>query len=131
MGTGAHRRVSGAGLGLGQWIFRMSRGPLGMPIQDRIQRTYEEKLMAIWGADVEQLRTLGTKLQAGASEIEQQRSNLTRLLDSTTWEGPDAKVFRSEWSGTHTSALNQVIQALKDAGQKATKNANEQDQASR
>ena len=76
--------------------------------------------MAIWGADVEQLRTLGTKLQAGASEIEQQRSNLTRLLDSTVWEGPDAKHFRSEWSGTHTSALNQVIQALKDAGQKAT-----------
>ncbi|WP_441872011.1 WXG100 family type VII secretion target, partial [Pseudarthrobacter sp. TAF60_1] len=92
---------------------------------------YEEKLMAIWGADVEQLRTLGTKLQAGASEIEQQRSNLTRLLDSTVWEGPDAKTFRSEWSGTHTSALNQVIQALKDAGQKATRNANEQDQASR
>ncbi|MGK3956614.1 hypothetical protein ACLKOZ_10515 [Arthrobacter sp. R4] len=53
------------------------------------------------------------------------------MLDSTTWEGPDAQNFRSEWSGNHTSALNQVIQALKDAGQKATKNANEQDQASR
>ena len=87
--------------------------------------------MAIWGADVEQLRTLGTKLQAGASTIEQERSNLTRLLDSTVWKGPDANAFRSEWSGTHTSALNQVIQALRDAGHKATKNANEQDQASR
>ena len=87
--------------------------------------------MAIWGADVEQLRTLGTKLQSGASEIEQQRTNLTRVLESTTWEGPDAQNFRSEWSGSHTSALNQVIQALKEAGQKATKNANEQDQASR
>ena len=87
--------------------------------------------MAIWGADVEQLRTLGTKLQNGADQIEQQRTNLGRLLDSTTWEGPDAKHFRSEWQGTHTSALNQVIQALKDAGTKATKNANEQDQASR
>jgi Proteins of 100 residues with WXG len=93
--------------------------------------TYEEKLMAIWGADVEQLRTLGTKLQAGASTIEQERSNLTRLLDSTVWKGPDADHFRGEWSGAHTSALNQVIQALKDAGQKATRNANEQDQASR
>ncbi len=87
--------------------------------------------MAIWGADVEQLRTLGTKLQSGASEIEQQRTNLTRVLESTTWEGPDAQNFRSEWSGNHTSALNQVIQALKEAGQKATRNANEQDQASR
>jgi uncharacterized protein YukE len=96
----------------------------------RIQND-EENQMAIWGADVEQLRNLGTKLQAGAAEIEQQRTNLSRVLDSTTWEGPDAKHFRSEWSGTHTSALNQVVQALKDAGRKATQNANEQDQASR
>ncbi|WP_426939972.1 WXG100 family type VII secretion target [Pseudarthrobacter sp. S6] len=78
-----------------------------------------------------QLRTLGSRLQAGAGEIEQQRSNLSRVLDSINWEGPDATHFRGEWSGTHTAALNQVIQALKDAGQKATKNANEQDQASR
>jgi hypothetical protein len=94
-------------------------------------KTTRRNLMAIWGADVEQLRTLGSKLQAGAGEIEQQRSNLSRVLDSTNWEGPDATHFRGEWSGTHTAALNQVIQALKDAGQKATKNANEQDQASR
>ncbi len=47
------------------------------------------------------------------------------MLDSTNWEGPDATHFRGEWSGTHTAALNQVIQALKDAGQKVTKNANE------
>ena len=87
--------------------------------------------MAIWGADVEQLRTLGNKLKAGASEIEQQRTNLGRVLESTNWEGPDAQHFRSEWNGAHTSALNQVIQALKDAGTKATQNANEQDQASR
>ena len=87
--------------------------------------------MAIWGADVEQLRNLGTKLQSGAGEIEQQRNNLNRVLDGTRWEGPDAQAFRDEWTGTHTSALNQVIQALKDAGQKATKNANEQDQTSR
>ncbi|MCO4237373.1 hypothetical protein NG702_08040 [Pseudarthrobacter sp. MDT3-28] len=63
--------------------------------------------------------------------MEQQRSNLTRVLDSTNWKGPDADHFRGEWSGTHTAALNQVIQALKDASKKATKNASEQDQASR
>ncbi|MET3141504.1 UNVERIFIED_ORG: hypothetical protein ABIB13_001206 [Arthrobacter sp. UYEF2] len=42
-----------------------------------------------------QLRTLGSKLQAGASEMEQQRSNLSRVLDSTNWEGPDANHFRA------------------------------------
>ena len=87
--------------------------------------------MPIWGADIEQLRNLGSKLQSGAGEIEQQRTNLSRVLDSTNWVGPDAQAFRDEWTGTHTAALNQVVQALKDAGQKATKNANEQDQTSR
>ena len=87
--------------------------------------------MAIWGADVEQLRTLGSKLQAGAGEIEQQRSEPHPRAGQHQLEGPDADHFRGEWSGTHTAALNQVIQALKDAGQKATKNASEQDQASR
>ena len=83
------------------------------------------------GLGAGQRRTPWSQLQAGAGEIEQQRSNLSRVLDSINWEGPDATHFRGEWSGTHTAALNQVIQALKDAGQKATKNANEQDQASR
>ena len=36
--------------------------------------------MAIWGADVQQLRDLGNKLQQGASEIETQKSNLNKVL---------------------------------------------------
>ncbi len=91
----------------------------------------KEKLMAIWGADVEQLRTLGTKLKAGASEIEQQKNNLNKVLNSTDWKGPDADAFRSEWTGQHMTQLSKVAEALKEAGTKATKNANEQDQASR
>ena len=136
MGSGAWAAVPidgfpGAGIGLRQWIFRMSRGPLGMPTGSD-PMTYEEKLMAIWGADVEQLRTLGTKLQAGSSEIEQQRSNLTSLLDSTVWEGPDAEKFRSEWNGQHVSRPGtRSSQALQDAGQKATTNASEQERLPR
>lgn len=115
---------------MGQWIFRMSRGPLGMPTWIG-SVTIEEKLMAIWGADVEQLRTLGTKLTHGASEIEQQKNNLNKILNATVWKGPDADAFRSDWSGTHMTQLTKVAEALKEAGTKATKNANEQDQASR
>jgi hypothetical protein len=108
----------------------MSRGPLGMPtwIGSKKRR---RNLMAIWGADVAQLKNLGSKLQAGSSEIENQKSMLTKALDSTQWMGPDAEKFRSEWSGQHVASLTKVAQALQEAGQKATKNADEQDHASR
>jgi hypothetical protein len=108
----------------------MSRGPLGMPtwIGSKIRR---RTLMAIWGADVQQLRDLGNKLQQGASEIETQKSNLNKVLHSTDWKGPDADKFRSEWDGNHMTQLSKVAEALKEAGQKAGRNADEQDNASR
>jgi hypothetical protein len=86
--------------------------------------------MAIWGADVEQLRQLGSKLQAGASEIETQKSNLTKVLSATDWKGPDADKFRQEWSGQHTTMLTKVAEALKEAGGQAKRNAEQQSQAS-
>ena len=49
--------------------------------------------MAIWGADIAQLKTLGTKLQAGASEIDKQKSMLTKILEGTDWKGPDAERY--------------------------------------
>ena len=86
--------------------------------------------MAVWGADVEQLKTLGNKLQNGANEIEQQRNTLNNLLNSTEWTGPDAEAFKQQWSSDHTVQLNRVAEALKDAGQKATRNAPQQADAS-
>jgi hypothetical protein len=86
--------------------------------------------MAVWGADVEQLKTLSTKLQGGANEIEQQKNNLNNLLNTTEWTGPDADIFRQQWSGEHMSQLTRVAEALKEAGQKAARNAQEQSDAS-
>jgi hypothetical protein len=96
----------------------------------RIHYSYKEKLMAIWGADVEQLRTLGNKLDHGATEIESQRNKLSTALDSTDWRGPDADKFKDQWRGEHTSLLNKVADALREAGQKAKRNADEQSTAS-
>ena len=86
--------------------------------------------MAIWGADVEQLRQLGSKLQAGASEIETQKSTLTKLLHGTDWKGPDADKFKGEWDGQHSTLLTKVAEALKEAGSQAKRNAEQQSQAS-
>ena len=86
--------------------------------------------MAIWGADVEQLRQLGSRLQTGASEIEAQKNTLTKVLAGTDWKGPDADEFRREWSGTHTAMLTKVAEALKEAGNQAKRNAEQQFQTS-
>ncbi|QDY89757.1 hypothetical protein E7Y32_05630 [Arthrobacter sp. UKPF54-2] len=86
--------------------------------------------MAIWGADVAQLKTLGSKLQAGSQEIANQKSLLTKVLAGTDWKGPDAEKFRNEWNGEHTAALTRVSQALQQAGQQATRNAADQESAS-
>jgi hypothetical protein len=87
--------------------------------------------MAIWGADIAQLKNLGTKLQAGSNEIEKQKSLLTKVLEGTDWKGPDAEKFRSEWHGQHAAALAKVAQALDEAGKQATRNASQQEEASR
>ena len=86
--------------------------------------------MAVWGADVDQLKTLGTKLTTGADAIEAQKNELTSRLDTVQWTGPDAQKFRDEWSGTHMVSLNKVVEALRTAGTRATRNAEEQTTAS-
>ncbi|GAA1270750.1 hypothetical protein [Arthrobacter pascens] len=87
--------------------------------------------MAMWGADIAQLKDLGTKLQAGSAEIEKQKNMLARALQSTDWKGPDADKFRSEWEGQHANALAKVAQALEEAGKHASRNATQQEEASR
>lgn len=86
--------------------------------------------MAIWGADVNELRALSKKLTAGAQEIEQQAQLLTKSLAATNWQGPDADNFRNEWNGQHVSSLKKVAAAVEAAGQRASQNAQQQAEAS-
>ena len=86
--------------------------------------------MAMWGADVTQLKALGSKLLAGSQEIDNQRSLLTKALASTDWMGPDATKFRNEWNGEHAANLTRAAQALQQASQQASRNAADQESAS-
>lgn len=86
--------------------------------------------MAVWGLDVQQVRQLSTQLNQKAEEIQSALNTLTTTLGNTQWEGPDATAFRNDWSGSHTAALRQVIQALRDASTKAAQNASAQEQTS-
>lgn len=82
------------------------------------------------GMDVQAVRTLGTQLNAKAGEIRSIAQQLTGQLESTPWVGPDREQFYGDWTGQHMTALNQVCQALEGASQRATMNANQQEQTS-
>jgi len=86
--------------------------------------------MAVWGLDVEQVRSLSKQLNTQSQQVQQILTTLTTALQSVQWTGPDAENFRSEWSGQHTAALKAVIAALEDASQKASKNASDQESTS-
>ncbi|MEZ3161454.1 WXG100 family type VII secretion target [Microbacterium sp. BWT-B31] len=86
--------------------------------------------MAVWGLDVQQVRELSSQLNQKAGEIQQILTQLSSKLSSTQWNGPDAERFRNEWSGQHTASLKNVINALHDAAQKASKNASAQESTS-
>lgn len=82
------------------------------------------------GMDVGEVRQLSNQLRSSAEEIQQIINKITHQLGSTQWVGADASRFRDEWSGTHTSQLNAVKNALEQASQQAQSNADQQEQAS-
>ena len=86
--------------------------------------------MAMWGLNVEQVKSLATQMDTKAGDIDNILSALTSQLESTEWEGPDSTKFRSDWNGQYTNALRQISQALKDTANRARQNAAEQEQAS-
>ena len=86
--------------------------------------------MAVWGLDVQQVRTLSSQLQQKASDIEGILSQLTTTLNNTQWTGPDAEAFRNGWAGEHTASLKRVVTALTDASSAASRNATAQEQTS-
>ncbi|WP_072804067.1 WXG100 family type VII secretion target [Rhodococcoides yunnanense] len=86
--------------------------------------------MAFWGQDIEQVQQLSRELNNKANEIQGVLTRLTSQLNGVQWKGPDADRFRSEWQGTHTAQLKAVVNALQQASQTASRNAQQQQQTS-
>ena len=87
--------------------------------------------MAMLGADVEALRNLGTRLNNGSTEIQNQKNQLNNALRGVEWNGQDANQFRNQWETEHLPALDRVARALEEAGKQASRNAQQQEEASR
>ena len=84
----------------------------------------------IWGMDVEEVKQLAQTLGQKAGEIDQIISTIGSKVESTTWKGPDSEKFRTDWQGTLSANLKKVADSLRETQQRATQNAQQQEQAS-
>ncbi|CAD5992894.1 WXG100 family type VII secretion target [Agreia sp. COWG] len=87
--------------------------------------------MAVYGADVAQLRALAKQFRRASEELLNSTSTVTTAVNSTAaWRGPDAGQFRSSWNTEQTSKISSAVRALDQASEALVRNAQEQETAS-
>jgi uncharacterized protein YukE len=72
--------------------------------------------MSMYGANPEQLESLGHTLKSQIEAINAVVSTVTSTLGNTTWTGPARDRFQSDWDGSFRGALNQLNSAFDAAG---------------
>lgn len=72
--------------------------------------------MTMYGANPEQLASLGRSLKQQITSIEGVVSAVGSALGGTTWVGPARERFEQDWNTTFRNALNKLNQAFDAAG---------------
>jgi WXG100 family type VII secretion target len=81
--------------------------------------------MSMYGANPEQLATLGRTLSRQIDTIQQLTSTVDGVLNGTTWQGPARERFQQEWNGSFKQALARLNEAFGAAGQDCVVRAEE------
>ena len=81
--------------------------------------------MTMYGANPEQLATLGRTLSRQIDAIAQVTSTVDGVLNGTTWQGPARDRFQQEWNGAFKQALGRLNEAFGAAGQDCVVRAQE------
>lgn len=84
----------------------------------------------LYGADIEQLRSLSKSMDRSGSRLMDTERQITSLVASIEWKGNDGGRFRREWSDTWRPMMRQTSQSLLDASKTLLTQADEQEQAS-
>lgn len=82
------------------------------------------------GADVAELRRLGRRLDEAAETLGNLKRELDTQVRSDLWRGPNARMFRDEWSSGHGPAVDSARDRLSDAAAATRRNADAQERAS-
>lgn len=82
------------------------------------------------GADADALDRLAVQIEQGATHIEGVYVPVRHSFHASSWQGPDADAFASDWDGPSKARLVQTASALRDAAKILRRNAQEQRTAS-
>ena len=69
------------------------------------------------GGDIEAMERLQSQLKQRGQDVQQLRSEMTNMIQSTWWEGPAANNFKTEWNGQYSQSLQKLEALLVDLGQ--------------
>ncbi|MDO8364294.1 MAG: WXG100 family type VII secretion target [Actinomycetota bacterium] len=72
--------------------------------------------MITYGANPEQLASLGRSLKEQITVIEQVMRTVSSALANTTWTGPARDQFENDWNTSFRTALGKLNQAFDAAG---------------
>ena len=72
--------------------------------------------MSMYGANPEQLASLGRSLKQQITSIEGVMNAVTSALGGTTWVGPARDQFENDWNTSFRTALGKLNQAFDAAG---------------
>lgn len=64
------------------------------------------------GGSLEQMQGLEQQLTTDSQTVGELQRRISAAVSNTTWTGPAAERFRSEWNGTFVSALTRLQDAL-------------------
>jgi uncharacterized protein YukE len=81
--------------------------------------------MSMYGANPDQLSSLGRSLKSQIDSINSVVSTVTSALSGTTWVGPARDQFEGDWNSTFKTALNRLNEAFDAAGQDCIARADE------
>lgn len=73
-------------------------------------------IMSMYGANPEQLASLGRSLKQQITSIEGVMSAVSSALSGTTWVGPARDQFENDWNTSFRTALGKLNQAFDAAG---------------
>ena len=72
--------------------------------------------MTMYGANPEQLASLGRTLRQQITTIEGVMSTVSSMMAGTTWVGPARDRFEHDWNTSFRAALGKLNQAFDAAG---------------
>ena len=84
----------------------------------------------LYGADIEQLRTLSKSLGQAGTRLKNVESTVNSLVQSAVWKGSDGDRFRSDWTSSLRPMLNRASESFSSQSKVLLAQASEQEKAS-